>query len=414
MLSFRLARRRAFAPQSASPRWRRLGRGDGRARSCPGLRSLEAGWTLDGPGSTASPPRCPARSRARWPLPACRSPTTSTSTSGPSLQLPVARRQRSGRLCLDGLATLAEVELGGEPCVWSGSMWQAHAPEVRARSPARTAERAPAALRPARSGARAAPRRPRARWRTRLVANAAALAPHDAAGPGPGFAPGPAGSARGGRCASSCATGPAARGCRCALAGEATTGLLAVAGSRAAAPAARLEIVLDGPSATGRARRRLGARARMPGVAPLVAAHPRRPALHDVRLLRGRAAGPARRRHRRARPCDGSASAPSATAAPRPTRDRAESLDLHCQRRPGLRAGRGVDARRPRRPRHRAPTLGLNLVRVAASRPTSPTRSTPCATSSGCWSGRTSCSRPSTTRWATRTSPRWSSARCAS
>lgn len=93
-------------------------------------------------------------------------------------------------LCLDGLATVAEVYLNGELVLESQSMFAAHAVDVGARL---HADNELAVRFRALAGLLGEPRRPRARWRTRLVGDGnLRFFRTMLIGRCPGFAPGPA------------------------------------------------------------------------------------------------------------------------------------------------------------------------------------------------------------------------------
>ena len=93
------------------------------------------------------------------------------------------------RLCLDGIATVAEVHLNGELVLQSDSMFAAHALDVAAqlRESNELAIRCRALAPLLRER-----RKPRARWRTRLVEGNLRFFRTMLLGRAPGFAPGPA------------------------------------------------------------------------------------------------------------------------------------------------------------------------------------------------------------------------------
>ena len=93
-------------------------------------------------------------------------------------------------LCLDGVATVFEVYLNGEPILEASSMFEGHAIDVGARLRAGANELAIRCL--ALGPLLRVRRKPRARWRTRLADNGLRFFRTMLLGRAPGFAPGPA------------------------------------------------------------------------------------------------------------------------------------------------------------------------------------------------------------------------------
>ena len=229
-LSFRLARRRAFEPAAAvaalAAAWdEAMARLDELARLSARLVAPTGAGPRRGPraasrcreGWEASPRRLPELSaepadgaRAGWPRARAGHRRRRAARRGRVARGRAARLRRRGLvvshaasppsrradgeqvvLCLDGIATVAEVHLNGERVLDSDSMFAATR-STSARCCARENElaircRALAPLLSAR-------RRPRARWRTRLVADGnLRFFRTMLLGRAPGFAPGPAG-----------------------------------------------------------------------------------------------------------------------------------------------------------------------------------------------------------------------------
>ncbi len=152
---------------------------------------LDTGWRLDGPDVVAIPARVPGTvagalrdaglaigddlDEHEWTF-GCPFPTPD---AGPVV------------LRLDGLATLAEVELNGEAVLRSASMWEARAVDVTARlRPTGEQNTLRIVFSPLGPEVRRT-RRPRARWRTKLVANGLRWHRTMLLGRAPGIAPGP-------------------------------------------------------------------------------------------------------------------------------------------------------------------------------------------------------------------------------
>jgi beta-mannosidase len=250
---------------------------------------LTEGWRLDGPGADAVPAAVPgtvagALRAAGLPLPddldehdwafSCE---VATPANGPVV------------LRLDGLATLAEVELNGEVVLTSGSMWAAHAVDVTSQlRPAGTPNAL--VLRFAALGPEVRrPRRPRARWRTKLVANGLRWHRTMLLGRAPGIAPQPAAVGPWRPVALELRGGPGvtALTLRARLAADA--GVLTVDAAVAGVAPTAVDVVLDGPSGTHRAALDAGGRAelRVPDVARWWPHTHGEPVLHDVRLVAG-------------------------------------------------------------------------------------------------------------------------------
>jgi beta-mannosidase len=207
---------------------------------------------------------------------------------------PAAPREEV-RLCLDGIATVAEVYFNGERVLESDSMFLAHelavGTRLRAHNELVICCRALAPL-------LAEPRRPRARWRTRLVAERnLRFFRTMLIGRAPGFAPGPAavGPWRAVRVERRCGVAIEELALRPRLDGD--TGVLAVAARLRPLDGASLgsvEVELDGPSGTHRAKLALSgphdepiARGELsvPAVARWWPHTHGEPTLHDVRVL---------------------------------------------------------------------------------------------------------------------------------
>lgn len=252
---------------------------------------LDAGWTLDGPGIAGLSARVPgtvagALRDAGEPLPDDLDEHEWTFST--SFRSPVVAEGRV-LLRLDGLATLAGVELGGEEVLRSASMWQAHAVDVTDRlAPAGEANRLRLRFAPLGPEVRAT-RRPRARWRTRLVANGLRWHRTMLLGRAPGIAPGPAavGPWRSVHLQVRRGVGVEDLALRARLDGR--DGVLAVWARVLGGAAQEVEVVLDGPSGTHRARLDPDGRGelRIPGVARWWPHTHGAPVLHDVRVVAG-------------------------------------------------------------------------------------------------------------------------------
>jgi beta-mannosidase len=223
-----------------------------------------------------------------------------------SFDSPPASPGEEVRLCLDGLATVAEVYLNGERVLDSDSMFATH--ELPVGSGLRTASGGGAphnelaiccrALAPL----LAEPRRPRARWRTRLVAERnLRFFRTMLIGRAPGFAPGPAavGPWRGVRVERRRGVAIDELALRPRIDADGDRGVLSVVArlrSLDGAPLSSVEVQLDGPSGAHRAQLALSGRAEEPTAhgelsVPAVERwwpHTHgEPILHDVRLLVG-------------------------------------------------------------------------------------------------------------------------------
>ena len=396
-LSFSLARRGRSSPRSCSRRWRgaweqahepgsmrplaeRRERGRRRRRPRPrdGHERLDAERRLAGGGARPRLRRRPASSTAldwmpgagaREPPPAALRERRAVGRPGDGARLRrrglVVSHALRGRARGGRRAASCSASTGSRPsprststassCSRASSMFAAHALDVGA--PLRGDERAGDPLPRARAAAGAAPP-PRARWRTRLVAEATCASfARCCSAARPGFAPGPPRSGRGGRSAGAPAT--ASRSATLAAPAPSTgaDGVLAVA--RACVARRRL---------AGRAAARALARGR--GRARSVA----RPSTGDDGALdcagelrcptsqRGgrtpTASRPARRRgadRATARRRDVARRRPRRLSRARlrrragPRRSSA-GLDLHVNGVARVRARRGLDAARPRRP----------------------------------------------------------------
>jgi beta-mannosidase len=202
-------------------------------------------------------------------------------------------------LCLDGLATVAEVHLNGELLLESDSMFARHALEVTGllRASNRLSIRF-AALEPLLQQ----PRRPRARWRTQLVGNGnLRFFRTMLLGRAPGFAPGPAavGPWRGIRLERRRRLAVEELALRPRLVGD--DGLLSVRARLrvlAGAMPSAVEVRLDGPSGTHAARLALSQTGEgagptllaegeltVPGVERWWPHTHGQPALHEVRIV---------------------------------------------------------------------------------------------------------------------------------
>ncbi len=253
--------------------------------------AIDSGWRLDGPGATALPARVPGtvagafRDAGRaipddldeheWTF-GC---SFATPVGGPVVSSPVVLR-------LDGLATLAEVELNGAVLLRSTSMWAAHAVDVTEllRPPG---EMNALRLRFAALGPEVRrTRRPRARWRTKLVAGGLRWHRTMLLGRAPGIAPAPAavGPWRPVVLQLRTGLGVAALSLRPRMEGD--DGVLAIHADVVGGPAADVEVVLDGPSGTHRVVLDVQGRAalRISGVARWWPHTHGDPVLHDVRL----------------------------------------------------------------------------------------------------------------------------------
>jgi beta-mannosidase len=208
------------------------------------------------------------------------------------------------RLCLDGIATVAEVYLNGERVLESDSMFATHELQLGTRLTTTSSDSAPhhelticcRALAPL----LAEPRRPRARWRTRLVAERnLRFFRTMLIGRAPGFAPGPAvvGPWRAVRVERRRGVAVEELALRPRIDGGGDSGVLSVVArlrSLDGAPLSSVEIELDGPSGTHRAQLALSGQEEEPTArgelsVPAVARwwpHTHgEPRLHDVRLL---------------------------------------------------------------------------------------------------------------------------------
>jgi len=251
--------------------------------------ALDAGWRLDGPGAVALPARVPgtvagAFRDAGRAIPADLDEhewTFHRSFATPD-QAPVVLR-------LDGLATLAEVELNGEVVLRSTSMWEAHAVDVTERMQAPGATNA-LRLRFAPLGPEVRrARRPRARWRTRLVAGGLRWHRTMLLGRAPGIAPAPAAVGPWRPVALQIRVGVGIAALTLLPRVQRDNGVLVVHADVVGGPAEDVEVVLDGPSGTRRAALDAEGRAGLviPGVARWWPHTHGAPALHDVRLRAG-------------------------------------------------------------------------------------------------------------------------------
>ena len=251
---------------------------------------LQDGWTLEGPGAEGLPALVPgtvagAFRAAGRPVPddLDEQPWTfRTVFATPEGDGPVWLR-------LEGLATLATVELGGEALLESSSMWRAHAVEVTGRlAPIGAPNELTLRFAPLGPELRR-PRRPRARWRTRLVAGGLRWHRTMLLGRMPGIAPGPAAVGPWRPVVLERREGPGCTGLRLrARLSPDGDGLLAVhpPGLEGVEPGS-VEVVLDGPSGVHRAALDPEGRAllRVPGVARWWPHTHGEPVLHRVRLL---------------------------------------------------------------------------------------------------------------------------------
>ncbi len=327
-LSFKLARRREFDP----------GRRDG----CLAAWTRRfASSTMPSPDSMAPGARPSRPGRGPRPLPLVDGWEAASMRAGrrltPAISTtwldrgdrarhrgcgPACRRARSGRprrrglvvshlrgrpaaageevvLRLDGIATVAEVFLNGRLLLPSDSMFPAHAVDVGAPRARRQRAGDPLPGPGAAAGGAAQPARPLAHQAGR---GRPALLPHDAARPHPASRPGPRRSVPGGRSGSSVAAASRSTSSSCAPGSTATTACSRSASgsvrsaasargrSRSCSRPGRSHAAARGSLAVDRTGDRLDRGERksaFPG-RPLVAAHPRRAALHEVRLLSGR------------------------------------------------------------------------------------------------------------------------------
>jgi len=250
---------------------------------------LDVGWRLDGPGATALPARVPGTVAGAFRDAGRAFPddldehawTFACSFATPSRKGPVVLR-------LDGLATLAEVELNGEVVLRSTSMWERHAVDVTARLRA-PGEANALQLRFAALGPELRrTRRPRARWRTKLVAGGLRWHRTMLLGRAPGFAAEPAAvgpwrpvvlQVRAGAGIGRLAVRPRIEG---------DDGVLTLCADVVGGPE-EVEVVLDGPSGAHRATLDAEGRGELliPDVARWWPHTHGTPVLHDLRLVAG-------------------------------------------------------------------------------------------------------------------------------
>ncbi len=215
-----------------------------------------------------------------------------------------ARPGEEVRLCLDGIATVAEVYLNGERVLESDSMFATHELQLGTHLSTAPGDGAPhhelAICCRALAPLLAEPRRPRARWRTRLVAERnLRFFRTMLIGRAPGFAPGPAvvGPWRAVRVERRRRVAIEELALRPRIDAGGDGGVLSVVARLRlldGAPLSSVEIELDGPSGTHRAQLALSGQEEEPTArgelsVPAVARwwpHTHgEPRLHDVRLL---------------------------------------------------------------------------------------------------------------------------------